>query len=486
VSDETFLLPDLGEGLSEGEVVSWLVQPGDTVEIDQPVAEVETAKAVVEVPSPFSGSVLALHAEPGDAVAVGQPLMTVSVSVSAGIGEQAGAQAGGSLAAETGGPAADHGESGQDQLLVGTGVSQGRGRRRRGHAPVGGDGRAQARAAGSHAADATGRPLAKPPVRKLAKDLGVDLAQVPPSGPGGVITRRDVEAVAASPTAGGQPAAPQPTTGGPGPADPMGLLAEAPAPAEPRPGGPEPVERRPLTGVRRTIAAQMTRSRAEIPEAVTWVDCDATELMRLRDELNASVARQGGAGAGPDPSKAAPAPVRVSPLALILRACVAGLGRVPEVNSRLDPEAGEIVVQRFVNLGVAAQTDAGLMVPVIHGAERMSTVELAAELARLTTAARERTLGPGELRGSTFTVSNYGAFGVDGGDMVINYPEAAVLGVGRIAQRPWVVDGAVAARQVVNLSIAFDHRVCDGGEAAGFLRFVADCVESPRRLLAEL
>lgn len=489
--DQTFLLPDLGEGLTEGEVARWLVGPGDTVEVDQPVAEVETAKAVVEVPCPFPGEVLALHAEPGDEVAVGDPLMTVSrtddragAAAEPVAAEPAGAEPAPDESASAGAPDAD--EDRHEPLLVGTGKATERPRRRRGGAAAGGDGhrRGDRGTEPSTAADATGRPLAKPPVRKLAKDLGIDLADVPASGPGGVITREDVEAFADRAAAGvghapaepvGEPAGepggvpPGPLTAAPSGTDPLGLGAEAPARAEPRPGGPELVERRALKGLRRTIAAHMTRSRAEIPEAVTWVDADATELMRTRDQLTA---------AHPDQ--------RVSPLALIMRACVAGLRRFPEVNSRLDAERGEIVVQRFVNLGFAAQTDAGLMVPVIHGADRLSTLELAGELRRLTAAARDRSIAPGELSGSTFTLSNYGSFGVDGGDMVINYPEAAILGVGRIAERPWVVDGSVVARQVVNLSIAFDHRICDGGEAAGFLRFVADCVESPSRLLAEL
>lgn len=507
--DQTFLLPDLGEGLTEGEVARWLVGPGDTVEVDQPVAEVETAKAVVEVPCPFAGTVLALHAEPGDEVAVGQPLMTISrtddragATAEGSAGQAAEGPAGQAAAEGPAGSAADaepaggqpasagargEGDEGSHEpLLVGTGTAKDRPRRRRGGAGADGDGhrRRDSGPASATAADATGRPLAKPPVRKLAKDLGIELADVPPSGPGGVITREDVEAFAGRTPAGTEgapaepagepvgepggapPARPAPAASG---ADPLGLLADAPAPPEPRPGGPELVERRPLKGVRRTIAAHMTRSRAEIPEAVTWVDADATELLRTRDELTAA-----------HPGR------RISPLALILRACVAGLRRYPEVNSRLDVERGEIVVQRFVNLGFAAQTDAGLMVPVIHGADRLSTLELAGELRRLATAARDRTITPGELSGSTFTVSNYGSFGMDGGDMVINHPEAAILGVGRIAERPWVVDGSIVARHVVNLSIAFDHRICDGGEAAGFLRFVADCVESPGRLLAEL
>lgn len=483
-NDKTFLLPDLGEGLTEGEVVRWLVEPGDAVELDQPVAEVETAKAVVEVPCPFAGHVLALHAEPGDEVAVGQPLLTIDVvATGAEAPEPASPAAPGSPPDDADEadlvPAGDDSSEGSSgSVLVGYGTGEARARRRgRGaQSASNGDG------GQATAADAAGRPLAKPPVRKLASDLGIHLADVPPSGPGGVITREDVEAFAgqARPSAGAEQPSAAPTSpgvgatgtpGGPAGAtlgDPLGLLAEAPAPRAPQPGGDELVERRPLRGLRRTIAAQMTRSRAEIPDAVTWVDCDATELMELRDELSERHT------------------ARVSPLALIMRACVAGLRRFPEVNSRLDVDSGEIVVQRFVNLGFAAQTDAGLMVPVIHGADRMSTLDLAAELVRLTAAARERTVKPAELGGSTFTLSNYGSFGMDGGDMVINHPEAAILGVGRIADRPWVLDGAVTARKVVNLAIAFDHRICDGGEAAGFLRFVADCVESPSRLLAEL
>jgi pyruvate dehydrogenase E2 component (dihydrolipoamide acetyltransferase) len=221
--------------------------------------------------------------------------------------------------------------------------------------------------------------------------------------------------------------------------------------------------------MRKAIARQMTTSRREIPEATTWVDADATALMRLRAELNDAQSR-----------------VKVSPLALVMRACVAGLREYPEVNSRLDVEANEIVVQRFVNLGFAAQTDAGLMVPIIHRADRLSTLGIAVELARLASAARERTIATDELTGGTFTLSNYGSFGVDGGAAVINHPEAAILGVGQIADRPWVHKGKVKARKVIQLSIAFDHRICDGGEAAGFLRFVADCVESPTTMLGNL
>nr|MBA2530225.1 2-oxo acid dehydrogenase subunit E2 [Euzebyales bacterium] len=325
------------------------------------------------------------------------------------------------------------------------------------------------------------RPRAKPPVRKLARDRGVDLSGLQGSGPEGIITREDVLAAAGNGQAGDRDAtlvtdrAAAPggdhATAVPASEDYQELLrqsagrgaVEAPIPAA-REGG-----RIPVRGVRKLIAEKMTRSRREIPEATTWVDADATALWELRQALNAD---QGD--------------VKVSPLAIILRACVAGLRRFPQVNASLDTERNEIVLHDRVNLGFAAQTDRGLVVPVIKGAERMSTLEIAAELNRLATAARDGKVTPEEMMGGTFTVSNYGSFGVDGGSAVINHPEAAILGVGRISDRPWVLDGGLAVRKVTQLSIAFDHRICDGGEAAGFLRFMADCVERPALLLGSL
>jgi pyruvate dehydrogenase E2 component (dihydrolipoamide acetyltransferase) len=288
-------------------------------------------------------------------------------------------------------------------------------------------------------------PLAKPPVRKLAKDLGVSLAEIDGSGPDGVITREDVRAAAAEAEAGG----PAPV------AAPVEAFEEA--------------ERIPLRGVRKAMASKMATSWREIPEATAWVDCDATRLRRLRDRL---------ARANPD--------VRVSTLAIILRACVAGLREVPSLNSSLDAERGEVILHRHVNLGVATATDRGLVVPVIKDAHRLPLLRLAAELDRLAAAARDGSVTPPELTGGTFTVSNYGALGMDGGSPVINFPEAAILGVGRIADRPWVHKGAVRPRKVVTLSLAFDHRLADGAEAAAFLRLLADCIEHPTRLIATL
>ena len=505
MATKDFLLPDLGEGLTEGEIVSWLVAVGDTVEVDQPVAEVETAKAVVEVPSPFAGTVSALHGEVGQEVAVGTPLVSIEVSsdadaadVQPSIGGKGVIPATGpgsppmEIAAEEALPDArpdravdgpdqgtiahpDGEDSGSGSVLVGYGTTGGgRSRRRRSSgngAPSAAPSSPAARTGSSGPAGPgpagrapAGRPLAKPPVRKFAKDIGVDLTAVRGSGPGGVITRDDVRAHAGNGAGSTVPAAPVLS-----PAPPESGVVVTTPDHQPLGSAPPNEERIPVRGVRRAISEKMTLSRREIPEATTWVDCDATGLWKLRERLNR---RQ--------------SDVRVSPLAIVLRACVAGLRETPMVNARLDTTTNEIVVPSFVNLGFAAQTDRGLVVPVIKGADRMSVLGIAAELNRLAAAAREGKAKPEEMTGGTFTVTNYGSFGVDGGSAIINFPEAAILGVGRIADKPWVVDGKVKARKVMQLSIAFDHRICDGGEAAGFLRFVANCVEDPDVLLASL
>jgi 2-oxoisovalerate dehydrogenase E2 component (dihydrolipoyl transacylase) len=478
-----FLLPDLGEGLTEGEIVSWLVAVGDTVELNQPVAEIETAKAVVEVPTPFAGTITRLHGEVGDEVAVGTPLITIDLAGATTVDEPSAAagQAPANISVADAvpdtepdtepdtPPAADEGSG---NVLVGYGTGGGRSRRRRGgSAPAGPAGTTPAEPArppgsqrGAPAPTAaSGPPLAKPPVRKLAKDLGVDLAAVTGTGPQGTITRADVESFAEQ--GNGRAAGPKPA-----PADQGVVVTDTAHQRLPSaPPNPELEERIPVRGVRKAVAAKMSVSRREIPDATTWVDVDATALWKLRDRINAEQDD-----------------VRVSPLAIVLRACVAGLREFPEVNARLDTDTNEIVLQRWVNLGVATQTDRGLVVPVIKGAEGLSTLGIAAELTRLAAAAREGRVTPEELTGGTFTVSNYGSFGVDGGSAVINHPEAAILGVGRITDRPWVHNGSIKVRKVMQLSIAFDHRICDGAEAAGFLRFIADAVERPARLLAAL
>ena len=485
-SASTFLLPDLGEGLTEAEVLEWHVAPGDEVHMDQIVVTVETAKATVDLPCPYAGPVLTLHSEPGAVLAVGRPLLTIGVTASAGEPQR-------SAAAEH--PvAADHlvaaddlvtaQESGSGNVLVGYGTSEARrsGRRRvtagGQQASVGTTG-TSFQPPGTNTPTSTGTTtptrapagfgtppraaaaanvaprVISPVVRKLARDNEIDLAGLVPTGPGQVVRRADVEAALQAGSLSGGLA---------GPASGQVTPARGPARAD-RAGD----LRIPLRGVRRAIADKMTISRREIPEASVWVDVDATGLLAVKDEIKAA-----------DPAAG------IGLLALLARITVAGLTKFPELNARVDLEAQEIVQLADLNLSFAAQSPRGLVVPVVHGAGQMSTTELAAALRELTELARDGRLSPAQMTGGTFTLNNYGVFGTDGATPIINYPEAAMLGVGRIIDRPWAHQGQVAIRKVAQLGLTFDHRVCDGGSAGGFLRFVADCVEKPALLLAGL
>ncbi|MGW0913010.1 dihydrolipoamide acetyltransferase family protein [Streptomyces sp. NPDC002784] len=460
-----FKLPDLGEGLTEAEIVRWLVQVGDVVAVDQPVVEVETAKAMVDVPCPYAGVVTARFGEEGTELPVGAPLITVAVGADA-----------------DGDPA-----EGSGNVLVGYGTSEAPARRRRvrpaqpastGPAPAAAaNGQGPARSAAPAPAPAPARPAAPAPapapevpdgpvpvisplVRRLARENGLDLRELTGSGPDGLILRADVEyALRAAAAARGR-TAPAPA---PAPADTP--VTPSDTPDTPVAAG---VTRTPLKGVRGAVADKLSRSRREIPDATCWVDADATELMRARAAMNAA--------GGP----------KISLLALLARICTAALARFPELNSSVDTEAREVVRFDHVHLGFAAQTERGLVVPVVRDAHARDAESLTAEFARLTESARTGALTPGELTGGTFTLNNYGVFGVDGSTPIINHPEAAMLGVGRIIPKPWVHEGELAVRQVVQLSLTFDHRVCDGGTAGGFLRYVADCVEQPAVLLRTL
>jgi 2-oxoisovalerate dehydrogenase E2 component (dihydrolipoyl transacylase) len=283
-----------------------------------------------------------------------------------------------------------------------------------------------------------------PIVRKEARDAGLDLTTVTGTGPEGVVSREDVRLAIA-----GRAVRQEPPTPDAGQETPTG-------------------ERRiPLRGARRAAADKLSRSRREIPEATVWVDVDATDLVETRRALNTA-----------DPKRP------VSLLALLARFTILGLRRYPELNARI--EGDEIIVPDRVNLGFAAQTEHGLVVPVVPDAHRLTTRDLSARLAERTTAARERRLSPADLAGGTFTVNNYGVFGVDGSAAIINHPEVAILGMGRVIDRPWVVDGQLTVRKVTELTLAFDHRACDGGTAGGFLRYVADCIESPATALGDM
>lgn len=468
-----FKLPDLGEGLTEAEIVRWLVEVGDVVAVDQPVVEVETAKAMVEVPCPYGGVVTARFGAEGTELPVGAPLLTVAV------GEAAEGRAGGgtdtaAAADSVAAPGRGTATEGSGNVLVGYGTSEAPARRRRVRpgetappAPAARAVNGEARAAESAVAHArvSGAaegpvPVISPLVRRLARQNGLDLREMTGSGPDGLILRADVEYALRAAAAPGRTDA---TVGAP---------ETRPAPAgTPEPAahaGPPAVTRVPLKGIRGAVADKLSRSRAEIPDATCWVDADATELMRARAAMNAT--------GGP----------KISVLALLARICTAALARFPELNSSVDTGAREIVRYEGVHLGFAAQTDRGLVVPVVRDAHTRDAESLTAEFARLTEAARAGTLTPAELTGGTFTLNNYGVFGVDGSTPIINHPEAAMLGVGRIVPKPWVHEGELAVRQVVQLSFTFDHRVCDGGTAGGFLRYVADCVEQPAVLLRTL
>ncbi|UYM06069.1 dihydrolipoamide acetyltransferase family protein [Solicola gregarius] len=419
VAARTFSLPDLGEGLTEAEIVRWLVAEGSMVDIDQPLVEVETAKAMVEVPSPYAGRVATLHAGEGETLEVGSALVTV--------GSDDAAEA---YRTEE--------NAGTGNVLVGYGTS----------APAAPTRRRRPRVRSIPAPPATAgstvvrRPplVVSPLVRRMARDAGVDLSAVAATGEGEIITRADVvRALAHRGHAPGDPATSAPTVG----------------------------ERRvPLGGFQKAAAVALARSRTEIPEATVWVDVDATRLCELRELSRAD----GGPGL----------------LSYIARFVVAGLRAYPVFNARLDTERQEVIEYDHVHLGVAVQGPRGLSVPAVLGAEAMTTDRLHAALRDVADRARDGRSTPEEMTAGTFTLNNYGGFGVDGSAAIINHPQVAILGIGRIIDRPWAVDGEVVVRKVTQLSFVFDHRVCDGSTAAGFLRMVADAIENPATAIRNL
>ncbi len=426
-----FRLPDLGEGLREAEILEWKVMVGDTVVVDQAIVEVETAKTAVEVPCPIAGTVTELHGAQGETVPVGAPLITVEEVASGSdeaheqhrVEEQAG--------------------SGNVLIGFGTGHSgYGSGRRRRlVTALADGSRGSQSPSAPQPVAEMEANSLApqviSPVVRNLARENDVELAAVQGSGPGGLIIRSDVERA----------------------------ITRRDLPANNADRGDIRI---PLRGLRKAIADKLTASRREIPDATTWVDADATEFFAARTAINATL----------------PADEQVSVLALIARLALVALSRYPELNATVDTRQEEIVRFGHVHLGIAAQTPRGLLVPVIENADTLSTAELGRRLNETTALAREGKSAPSS--GSTFTLNNYGVFGVDGSTPIINYPEAALLGIGRFIDKPWVVDGQLAVRKIGQISLSFDHRVCDGGSAGGFLRLFADYLECPIAALGRL
>ncbi|MFE1442999.1 dihydrolipoamide acetyltransferase family protein [Streptomyces sp. NPDC058739] len=461
-----FKMPDVGEGLTEAEILKWYVQVGDTVTDGQVVCEVETAKAAVELPIPYDGVVRSLHFPEGTTVDVGTSIIAVDVS-----GGAAPAEAPAPAAAPAAAPAPAAQDEpaepqGRQPVLVGYGVAASSTKRRprkgaeapaakvqaavqgelNGHAPV------------APAAPVLGRPLAKPPVRKLAKDLGVDLATVVPTGPDGIITREDVHRAAAP-----QAEAPAPA------AAPAPVAAPAPAPAASYDTARE--TRIPVKGVRKMTAQAMVGSAFTAPHVTEFITVDVTRTMKLVDELKRAPEVYGMQG------------LRVNPLLLIAKALLVAIKRNPDVNASWDEANQEIVLKRYVNLGIAAATPRGLIVPNIKDAHDKTLPQLAEALGELVSTAREGKTSPAAMQGGTVTITNVGVFGVDTGTPILNPGESAILAVGAIKLQPWVHKGKVKPRQVTTLALSFDHRLVDGELGSKVLADLAAVLEQPKRLI---
>jgi len=444
MSTQTFHLPDVGEGLTEAEIVQWRVGPGDTIAVNDVIVEIETAKSLVELPSPFEGTIGELLVAEGDTVTVGAPIITISggaVDASAGQSEH------GEKPAEP-----DEGGS----VLVGYGTGGAVKSRRSKPAPR------------EDAVRASAGVVAKPPVRKLARDLGVELAQVVPSGPAGEVTRDDVVRHADQASVFRNIATPD------RPAEREQTIPVPPVPAASSPA-PALVEGReeaiPVKGVRKATSSAMVRSAYTAPHVSVWTDVDATRTMELVKRLKAS----------PDF-----ADIKVSPLLIMARAVIWAVRRTPLVGAAwIDREDGtaEIRVRNYVNLGIAAATPRGLLVPNIKDAQDMNMRELAKALEKLTLTAREGKTSPADQQGGTITITNIGVFGMDAGTPIINPGESGIVAMGTIRQKPWVVDGEVRPRFVTTVSGSFDHRVIDGDGMSRFIADIASILEEPALLL---
>ncbi len=466
-----FKLPDVGEGLTEAEIVTWKVQVGDVLKVNDIVVEIETAKSLVELPSPYAGTVQALHVPEGETVAVGTPIITIGEGA-APVAD--GAPAGAAPAIDMSNPAATGG--GENQTLVGYGprTASAQRRPRRGGASPATEAGAAAQvqvqgafgqgaaapadvtpaeepavpavpAASHEAPSGELRVLAKPPVRKLAKDLGVDLRTLAPTGPDGTITRADVHA-ATEPSAEVAP-------------------TSAPDRSRDRAAGDR---REPIKGVRKMMAQAMVGSAFTAPHVTEWITVDVTKTMRLVERLRAHRDFRD---------------VRVSPLLVVAKAVCLAVRRTEEVNATWDEAAGEVVFKAGVNLGIAAATPRGLVVPNVKDADTLSLSELGAAINDLARTAREGRTQPAEMSDGTFTITNVGVFGVDAGTPIINPGESAILCFGAVRPQPWVHKGRIKVRQITTLALSFDHRLVDGEKGSRFLADVAAILEDPASAL---
>ena len=482
-----FALPDLGEGLTESEIVAWRVKVGDHVELNQIIADVETAKAVVELPSPFTGTVTALHAAEGETVNVGEKLFSCDTGEGAGADAAAPAEAASAsvapAAAAATAPAAVRAtpEETREPTLVGYGAGADRGPKRRARRLGGGALAADLVPAppehdrlepdtathvvnGLHDADERPeRPRSTPPVRKLARDLGIDLEQVAGTGERGLITRADVEAAASGAEVrveqvGGRIETREVRVEEAGGRDVRveeagGRLETAPAET-----------RIPIKGVRKHTAAAMVRSAFTAPHVTEFLTVDVTATMELLGGIRADRAYAGH---------------RVTPLAVVAKALCIAAARTPEVNSRWDEDAQEIVRFGHVNLGIAAATERGLVVPNLKGAERMTLIELADAISGLADTARAGRTSPADLSGGTISITNIGVFGIDAGTPILNPGEAAILAMGAVRRMPWEHKGEIALRDVMTLSLSFDHRLVDGEQGSRFLADIGRILRDP-------
>jgi len=481
-----FALPDLGEGLTEAEIVKVLVNEGDVLAEDAPLLEVETDKATVEIPSPFAGRVARVHVQPGQTVKVGDVLVTFDDAGAQVASGKGGGGAGGRLAGEWGSEAREPAPRSPAPLprreseLRPVGVSQAStgsaaSPSTRGDGPVPAQARAPADATkGSVAAAASGVRVgpvpATPATRRLARELGVDLASVRGTGPGGRVTDDDVRAAGGGTRSSAPPVVEERQASGRAPvAKPLAPVGVEP-PALPRFEQWGPVERQPLSHLRRTIAERMTLSAMLIPHVTHFDRADVTELDAII-RRNVEPARERG--------------LTLTLTSFLLKAAALALREHPQFNASLDPAAGELILKRYHHLGVAVATERGLIVPVIRDVDRKPLVELQRELAALALRVRDGKATLDDLRGGTFTITNIGALGGTGAIPIINYPEVAILGVARAREEPVVHEGQIVPRTLLPISLTFDHRVADGADGARFAAAIVRRLERPEQLLLE-
>ncbi|WP_413332970.1 dihydrolipoamide acetyltransferase family protein [Brevibacterium sp. GP-SGM9] len=475
-----FPLPDVGEGLTEADIVSWKVAAGDTVTVNQILVEIETAKSLVELPSPQAGTVGALLVEEGQTVEVGTPIIRFGGADDAGESAGPGAEAADSAAdasgsasgsaADVSAPATDDADGGATLVGYGARATSSKRRPRKGAgvpapaapapqtaAPAAAVAEPNAQPAASASAGSSasaGKPLAKPPVRKLAKDLGLDLGSIAPTGARGEVTRADVQAAAEGTGAAETTAAP--------------AGAAAPATASAGLTAGELEERIPFKGVTKMMAKAMVDSAFTMPHVTEFVDVDVTETMAFVRRLKAT--------------KFLGEDIKVSPLLIVAKAVAWAVARNPRINSCLDGD--DILVKKYVNLGIAAATPRGLIVPNIKNAHTMGLTELAQGIQELTALARSGKTPPADQAGGTITITNVGVFGVDAGTPIINPGEAAILAFGQVRKKPWVVDDEIVPREITTLSVSADHRVVDGEIISKFLADVGRGLADPTLLLA--